>query len=125
MKNFIIDKLKNEADDNELLSWWNEYDSENAGGSQILTNLEEWAELLGDEPAQFARRVYFGDVKNWNDNYFWLNGYANFESCHSLTSDQSPISFNELAVWLIEENPNYIADWLDEWEELNETEEEI
>lgn len=125
MKNFIIEKLQNEATSNDLLTWWNEYDEEIDGDSQILTSLEAWAEILDDEPVEFAQRVYFGDVQSWNDNYFWLNGYANFESCSSLTSDRSPIDFDALADWLMEEQPGYIADWIDEWEEQNETEEEI
>lgn len=122
MENFIINKLENETTDKTLFFWWNEYDSETSGDNQILESLEEWAELLGEDPAQFARRVYFGDVQNWYDNYFWLNGYANFESCNSLTSDRSPISFGGLTEWLIEERPHYIEDWLDEWEDLTEEE---
>lgn len=122
MQNFIVNKLENEATDNDLLRWWNEYDSENNGDSQILESLEEWAEMLGDEPVEFARRVYFGDVQNWHDSYFWLNGYGNFESGNSLTSDKSPISFGDLASWLIEERQSYIQDWTDEWEELSEEE---
>lgn len=124
MQNFIINKLKNKATDADLLLWWNEYDSDIIGGGQILESLEEWEEILSDGPLEFARRVYFGDVDNWYDNYFWLDGYANFKSSHSLTSDESPLDLDALAQWLIDDQPNYIQDWIDEWEEQNETEAE-
>lgn len=123
MKNFIIEKLQNETADQTLLAWWNEYDSQDLGGWLILDSLEGWAEMLGDEPVEFAKRIYFGKVENWNDEYFWLNGYGNLESSNSLTSGDTPLDLGALAQWLIDEQPNYIEDWVNEWEEQNETEE--
>lgn len=124
MKNFIIEKLKEEATDNDIINWWNEFCSWNCYEDQIYTDLEELADLLNDTPIEFARKIFFGNVQSWGDNYFILNGYANIESFNHFDDENSPIDFRMLAQWLIDDQPNYIEDWIDEWEDQQNTAEE-
>ena len=37
-----------------------------------------------DDPEEAARAVFFGDIKNWNDNYIRFNAYRNLESTNSI-----------------------------------------
>lgn len=120
MQNFIIEKLQVEATDVELLCWWNEYDRNNAGESQIFESLDEWEDHLNESCVSFAYRVAYGDVGSFGDSFFWLNGYGNFVSGNSLSAGESPIDFERLAEWLIEQKAHYISDWIEEWYEIEE-----
>lgn len=104
MKLKIVEYLANEVSDDDLFHLWNEYASENNPDAYLFESLEEMQDLLQDDAITFAKRVYFGDVYSWNDSYFYLNGYANIVSIATLTCDKSPISFSDLAQWLIENN---------------------
>lgn len=44
-----------------------------------FTDIDDILEVL-DSKQDAARAVYFGNIKNWNDNYFYFNGYGNIES---------------------------------------------
>lgn len=36
--------------------------------------------LQGCDPLEVARMVFFGNIQNWNDDYFRYDGYGNIES---------------------------------------------
>lgn len=97
----LVSFLRNEADDTNVIALHNEHAS---GNDYVYTSIEEIAENINtdDDPTKLARMVFFGNVQNWNDRYFCLNGYANIDSFHSLTADLSPIDFELLAVHIIE-----------------------
>lgn len=70
--------------------------------------MEDFAELTGEDGVELARKVLFGDIKNWGDDIY-LDGYANFAGCWSVKS--SPIDLDVLAEWLEEENHDVFTEW--------------
>ena len=44
-------------------------------------NLEDVIEYSGKSGEEIARATFFGNIKNWCDDYFYINAYGNFESC--------------------------------------------
>lgn len=104
-KNFLGEK-----DYNELKSLWNEYASDKDGDAYIYDGVEDFAELTGEDGVELARKVFFGDIKNWGDDIY-LDGYANFASCWSVNS--SPIDLDVLAEWLEEEGHDLYNEWKD------------
>lgn len=107
-KNFI--QFLSEKGYSELKSLWNEYASENYFASYIYESVEDFAELTGEDGAELARKVFFGDIKNWSDAIY-LDGYENFVSCWSVES--SPIDLDVLAEWLEEEDHEVFTEWKD------------
>lgn len=93
----------------DLAYIWNEYASEN-GYEQIYDSVEEFAANFETEGAELARKVFFGDVKNWMD-HVCLDGYGNFQSCWNV--ENSPIDLDELAKWMKETNHYEYKEWLD------------
>lgn len=59
---------------------------------------------------ELARRVFFGDLKNWFDRVY-LNGYGNVESCWNV--ENSPIDVDLLADWLKEQEHEAYEEWKD------------
>ena len=49
--------------------------------AEVYDNLEDLLEASGYTEIAVARAVFFGNIKNWNDDYFAFDGYANFCSC--------------------------------------------
>lgn len=95
----------------DLIPLWNEWCDQYGQEDMIYDSIEEFAELSGEDGLELARKVFFGDVKNWGDKVY-LNGYANLQSCWSVQS--SPIDIDALVDFMKEENhPDYVA-WCDE-----------
>lgn len=67
---FLEKCLKYNGDDNDL---YNELISDK------FTDIDDILEVL-DSKQDVARAIYFGNIKNWNDDYFYFNGYGNIES---------------------------------------------
>lgn len=68
-------------DDDEKLSLWNEYCSENNPDDQIFEFDDEFFELFySGEPMKLAQAVFFGEIQNWSDEYITFNGYGNLKS---------------------------------------------
>lgn len=44
-----------------------------------FTDIDDILETF-DSKQDAARAVYFGNIKNWNDDYFYFNGYGNIKS---------------------------------------------
>lgn len=95
----------------ELKPLWNEYASDSCFDVYIYDGVEDFAELTGEDGVELARKVFFGDIKNWGDDVY-LDGYANFYSCWSVKS--SPIDLDVLAEWLEEENHDAFTEWKEE-----------
>lgn len=108
MANQNFKSFLNEKSYDELKSLWNEYASDKDGDAYIYDSVEDFAELTGEDGLELARKVFFGDVKNWGANVY-LDGYANFASCWSVNS--SPIDLDVLAEWLDEENHEAFTEW--------------
>lgn len=100
-----------------LLEWWNEYASEVLGGDDVIyTSLEEMAEMLGDSPEEFAKRVYFGNVESWYAPFFSFDGYANIVSHYDLFDTNSPFDLDALVAWAVETGHDGIAALVAQWE---------
>ena len=99
----LINFLKTEVADANVFVLWNEYARENAADDAVYESIEEIADLIGEEnAADFAMRIFYGDVKSWNANYFCLNGSGNIDGFWHLTDDDSPVDYSILASWLID-----------------------
>lgn len=61
----------------EVIDEYIEYLAEN-GYDYIVRDIADLLE--GTDPVEAARMIFFGNVKNWNDDYFRPNGYGNIES---------------------------------------------
>ena len=94
-----------------LIPLWNEWCAECGQDGAIYDSIEEFAELYGEDGLELARKVFFGDVKNWHDRVY-LDGYANLRSCWSVES--SPIDLGALAEWLEEVGHEVFTEWKDE-----------
>lgn len=46
----------------------------------LFDDLGELIEALGVDPVEAARATFFGNIQNWCDDYFFVNGEGNFES---------------------------------------------
>lgn len=110
----LINFLKNEVADDVMLSLWNECASENYADDAIYQSIEELADLLGENAADFAKRVFYGNVKSWRANYFCLNGYGNIVGFGCLTDEDSPLDYSILASWLIENDRLEDIDYSDD-----------
>lgn len=84
-----------------LVLLWNEFCS---GDDYIYQGVEAMADAYSN-PLDFARAVYYGDVRGWNDAYATLNGYGNIVTFNYYDDENSPIDLNTLAEWL-EESEN-------------------
>ena len=98
----LINFLKNEVADSDVLALWNEYASENYADDTVYESIEEIAYLLDENAADFAKRVFYGNVKSWNANYFCINDDGNIVDFWRFTDDNSPIDYSILATWLID-----------------------
>lgn len=45
---------------------------------------DEFFNTYFDDPYEAARAVFFGDIKNWNDDYIRFNAYRNLESTNTI-----------------------------------------
>lgn len=116
---FIKKTLLEEISDLDVVQYWNDYCADNSYEDSIYLYLDDLAESLCDSPVEFARRIYFGEVSSWNDNYFTFDGNVNIVSFNSLNGKNSPIDFDALAEWLEEHSYDYreIRFLIEEWEE--------
>jgi len=91
---------ENKSDD-EKISLWNEYCSEQSNEDEIYVFDDEFFEMFfSNKPMEAARAASFGEV-NWSDDYISFNGYGNLKS---LNEHEAINSIDETALieWLIE-----------------------
>lgn len=108
----MYDKIY-EAIDNlsidDTLRLWNDYAANEAPDDYIFGSLEELAEVFSsDTLAEFARRIIFGDVQNYNAAYWFVDGYANIVACDTLA--ETPVDVGVLTEYIID-NPSLIAEY--------------
>lgn len=104
MYELVLKLLKdkdNYQEKDEIVALWNEYASENNHDDYIYQSLDEIAEMY-ESPIEFARCVYFGDIQAWNDDYFCYNGYGNIVSFCGVNQVNSPIDWELLAEYVID-----------------------
>jgi hypothetical protein len=80
-KEKAIEFIKN-MDDEDIISLVQEINSYNGN----LDNLdyqpfdEEFFHVYFTDPYEAARATFFGDIRNWGDDYIHFNAYGNLES---------------------------------------------
>lgn len=94
----------------DLVMLWNEYASDTGYGAYIFDSIEDFADTYETDALELARKVFFGDIKNWSDNVY-LDGYENLLSCWDVES--SPIDIDALAEWMKDNNHEVYKEWLD------------
>lgn len=63
----------------------------------VFQDLDELLQCCDNDPLEVARMVYFGNIQNWNDDYFRFNGYGNIESLSQWQYEQELLEYkNEL-----------------------------
>lgn len=99
LKATCIVEYINNLEESDKVALWNEYQYDICGDSQIY-DFDDYALndlLMGKDPIEIVRMTVFGNVKNWLDNYIWINGYGNLESCCSLK--YTAFNADEMVEW--------------------------
>lgn len=114
MKYEVFEEKFKELSMGERLSIFNTYCCEHGNpDNQIHCFDEEFFYMAFSNPMEAARATFFGNIKNWSDEYIKFNAYGNLES------------MNEYDV--LEEIDNYLEEIFDNpdiWEDYIEDEEE-
>lgn len=112
-----VESLTNE----EKRSLWNEYCNADNRADDWIYNMSEFDDINeGKTPSDIALNICYGDFRA-TDNYFWFDGYGNFESSDCIDNDSSPFYVDELVDYIIE-NDNDLYD--DNIREILEEEDE-
>ena len=79
--------------------------------------LEDVIEYSGKTGEEIARATFFGNIKSWSDDYFYINAYGNFESCseseyNSEILDQEDEIIEEFINIFNEDLEDYQIEWL-------------
>lgn len=99
----VIEQLNNLSTD-EIIVIHNDYcEVNNDSYSHIIDNDDEVIDSMFNTPSEAIRAASFGDYNHSHD-YFILNGYGNLVSFNYTLDDNCPITFSELAQWLISED---------------------
>ena len=98
----ILEALKNASNDT-VVDLWNEYCNENNSmDDYIFDNGESFfEENFSDRVMDAVRSVQYGDYNVAHD-YVCFNGYGNLESFNCADDENSPVDFDSLADWLID-----------------------
>ena len=51
-------------------------------------DLEELIEVSGKSGVELIRATFFGGIRNWLDDYFYIDSYGNFSSCSEKTFER-------------------------------------
>lgn len=118
-----IKEYLEDLNDSELLSLWNEYQSENCCDGYIYF-MEDFDRICGSmTPTDLANRIFYGKF-NPNDTYFIFNGYENLESSDYLDDF---IDIDELAQHIYDNDDDLedydLRNFLDEDEDDEDSEE--
>lgn len=71
-----VEILENMAQ--EVYSWNNCFEDI----ANIYYSLDDLVENISWlNKTEIARAIFFGDVRNWNDDIFYIDGYGNISSC--------------------------------------------
>lgn len=59
----------------------NSYDESFEDIINVYYNISDLVENTSWDKSEVARAVYFGDIQNWNDDIFYIDGGGNISSC--------------------------------------------
>ena len=100
----ILETLK-EMDDNELVTFWNEYCSSNSYYDDIIYDYDAMVEMMSDgsnDAMYWVNRFFYGydefngsgNSANPNRNFFIFNGYANIVSFDYIYNEYADEFYN-------------------------------
>lgn len=100
-----IESLTNE----EKRNLWNEYCNDSNRTDDWIYDMLEFDDINeGKTPSDIALSICYGDFRA-TDNYFWFDGYGNFESSDWIDDNSCPFCIDELIDYIIE-NDNDLYD---------------
>lgn len=71
----------NDLNRRDKIACFNEYAREYNADNEIYDFDDDFFEMFYEgRPAEAVRACFFGDIKNWSDEYIRFNGYANLVS---------------------------------------------
>lgn len=105
----LLCELKNDIDNDTLVTIWNDYCQENNYSDREIFNNDEdsWSMLIGDSIDEMFRAAFYGGAR-YSDDYCQLNGYGNLETRDSY-GVVDWIDFDDLAKWI----EGQCEDWAD------------
>ena len=111
----------NELSTSEKVAIFNDYCLEHGDSDNMLNPFdEEFFEMAFMTPMEAARATFFGNIKNWSDDYIRFNGYGNLESVSTYEVDDEIEGYLEE----IYEHEDTWKDYIDNEEDDEEEEEE-
>lgn len=108
--------FKNEWQDlstEDKVNLHNDYCREHDADNEIFEFTDDFLNEMFSEPAECARALFFGNVKNWCDKYIRFNGYANLVSMDDYEADD----FCEMFVSEIYDHPELWQEYIDDDED--------
>ena len=74
-------ELFSELSNSDKIRCFNDYAIEYACGDQLYVFDEDFFNMFyEDNPMEAVRACFFGNIKNWSDEYLRFNGYGNIVS---------------------------------------------
>lgn len=116
-----IKEVLDDLDESELISMWNEYQSNINGDGTIFNNCDEFFEEFYNNDVMGALRASHYGNYNLSDEYVMFNGYGNLKSFNYVTD---VIDMDELAKYILDEEDSLYNDDIEEILEEEEEEEE-
>lgn len=114
MKYEVFEEKFKELSTSEKLTIFNMYCCEHGDPDKEIQPFDdEFFSVYFTDPIDAARATFFGNIKNWMDDYIRFNAYGNLES---MTEDDA-----------LEEIDNYLEEIFDNpdtWEDFIDNEEE-
>lgn len=83
-------------------------------------DLEELIEVSGKSGIELVRATFFGEIRNWLDDYFYIDSYGNFSSCSEKTFEREILNCkDEIIDEFLDIFKNSLEDYQKKWlEEL-------
>lgn len=95
----------NDLDNTDKINCYNEFVTEHTYDEELFVFDEEFFNLFFDNPLDAVRAAFFGNIKNWSDEYIKFNGYGNLVSLSeyeaaSLANDYADQIFEYSDIWM-------------------------
>lgn len=83
-------------------------------------DLEELIEVSGKSGIELVRATFLGGIRNWLDDYFYIDSYGNFSSCSEKTFEREILNCkDEIIDEFLDIFKNSLEDYQKKWlEEL-------
>lgn len=108
IRDLIVKPYLDDLSDDELVGEFNEYcQNNNCYDDEIHEFNDYFFEVNFSSPIEAARAVFFGDIKNWMDEYIKFNTYGNLESLKAYDVRQEILDNTDFVNWLYETKEDF------------------